>query len=151
MGARGGGFLATRFDVYEAACRDLVREHNPEHQPGGSTEAILRDAGLLCALHLLAGCTLSVLPRPDTLDLRELPPELMGLADAQTALRSKVFTQAAEPIHRSIAEFLAARAIAHRRGDCGAARAPRRRCRARSSRDPRWPRSSSAPDEPRGG
>lgn len=114
VGARGGGFLATRFDVYEAACRDLVREHNPEHQPGGSTEAILRDAGLLCALHLLAGCTLSVLPRPDTLDLRELPPELMGLADAQTALRSKVFTQAAEPIHRSIAEFLAARAIAQR-------------------------------------
>jgi hypothetical protein len=114
VGARGGGFPATRFEVYEAACRDLVREHNPEHQPGGSTDAILRDAGLLCALHLLSGCTLSVLPRPDTLDLRELPPELMGLADAQIALRSKVFTQAAEPIHRSIAEFLAARAIAQR-------------------------------------
>jgi hypothetical protein len=118
VAARGGSFPATRFEVYEAACHDLVKEHNDEHQQRrpaqpGLTEAILQDTGLLCALHLLSRCTLSVVPKHGTLDLRDLPPEL-GLTDAQIALRSKVFTQAVEPIHRSIAEFLAARAIARR-------------------------------------
>ncbi|MFG6457507.1 NACHT domain-containing protein [Roseateles sp. BYS96W] len=114
VSARGGEFPATRFEVYEDACAALVKEHNPEHPLGSQTEVLLRDAGLLCTLHLLAGCKLSVLPRSGTLDLRDLPPELLDLTDAQLALRSKVFTQAAEPIHRSIAEFLAARSIARR-------------------------------------
>ncbi|PTT93080.1 hypothetical protein DBR42_00705 [Pelomonas sp. HMWF004] len=118
VGARGGSFPATRFEVYEDACLHLAREHNDEHlerQPAqpGQTDDRLRDAGLLCALHLLSGCTLAVRRQDGALDISQLPKEL-GLTDAQLALRSKVFTRAAEPIHRSIAEFLASRAIAQR-------------------------------------
>ncbi len=116
VAARGGSFPATRFEVYEAACLDLAKEHNDEHlarlhaQPG-QIENRLVDAGLLCALHLLSGCTLAIRRKDGALDIEQLPKEL-GLTDAQLALRSKVFSQAAEPIHRSIAEFLAARALA---------------------------------------
>lgn len=118
VASRGGSFPATRFEVYEAACLDLAKEHNDEHlqrlpeQPGQVDERLM-DAGLLCALHLLSGCTLAVSRRDGALDIGQLPKEL-GLTDAQLALRSKVFTQAAEPVHRSIAEFLAARAVAQR-------------------------------------
>ncbi|MXZ73312.1 MAG: hypothetical protein F4Z04_17660 [Acidobacteria bacterium] len=64
----GRGWPASRLDLFEAACRKLVREHNDEHlaatqsSPGAQVatpqpteEALLDAAGRLCAVQLIAG------------------------------------------------------------------------------------------------
>ena len=114
----------TRAGIYEAACRQLAREHNTEHlaarQPlAGDMDRVLDDAGMLCALILLSGKR-GIVRRgtvtPDTVDLSELPVA-HACHDAAAALSSKVFAFEADvavPRHRSIAEFLAGRALAQR-------------------------------------
>lgn len=120
---RGGQWPRTRWDVYEAACERLVRETSEVHQAARPPKAgyhaeLLNTAGLLCALLLLSGKSAVVLRHAttSTLALEDLPPEL-DLPDAAAALATKVFIAPggqAQPRHRSIAEFLAARALARR-------------------------------------
>lgn len=123
---RGGQWPHTRWEVYEAACERLVRETSKVHLAARPAKAgyhaeLLNTAGLLCALLLLSGKS-AVVPRhatTSTLALEDLPPEL-ALSEAAAALATKVFIAPAgqpQPRHRSIAEYLAARALARRLDD----------------------------------
>ena len=120
----GGVWPDTRAALYEAACRQLAREDNEEHlavKPvqAGSIERLLHDAGLLFAVLLLSGrqgIALRGTASPEDVALSDLPSAL-NLHDQDAALRSKVFSTEANiavPRHRSIAEFLAAKALARR-------------------------------------
>lgn len=120
----GKAWPNTRAALYDAACRQLALEHNAEHlavkpAQAGSIERLLHDAGLLFAVLLLSGrrgITLRGSASPDDVALGDLSLAL-NLHDEDAALRSKVFsTQAsiAVPRHRSIAEYLAAKALARR-------------------------------------
>jgi hypothetical protein len=119
-----GAWPETRAAIYEAACRQLAREDNAEHltaQPvhAGSIERLLHDAGLLFAVLLLSGRQGIALRGAASLGdvaLDDLPTDL-NLHDQGAALRSKVFSMEANvavPRHRSIAEFVAAKALARR-------------------------------------
>ena len=120
----GEQWPATRQGIYDAACRQLAAEASTEHlalnpTAPGDIDHLLDDAGLLCAVLLLSNKRAWALgsggPR-DTVDLASLP-EALPLRNARTALASKVFTTVGgqcTPRHRSIAEFLAAKALAKR-------------------------------------
>lgn len=66
--AGGGGWPENRRDLFEAACRQMAREHNPEHvaaaesqgtipvsADGAAMEDVLDAAGRLCAVQLMSG------------------------------------------------------------------------------------------------
>lgn len=122
VSAAGQAWPNTRQEIYEAACRQLAAESSSVHlavkptQPG-DVDRLLNDAGLLCAVLLLsnqASWASRAGGRMGAVALSNLPP-VLPLHDARAALASKVFTTVAgrsTPRHRSIAEFLAARALA---------------------------------------
>ena len=106
--------------AFENACRELSMERNPEHrdarrsvgQPG--RDAVLRSAGRLSAFLLLTGkdgWTTTDTDKPDLLSLRDV--EDGGDRDELlAALESGLFagsTSCRTPVHRLVAEFLAAR------------------------------------------
>lgn len=118
-----GGRPKTRAAVYELACRELATERSDVHlsvKPlaPGSLDRILFDAGLACAVLLLSGKT--SFTRKQEAEGSAIPwhtlPAALQMHDPTEALASKVFAGAgdsvAAPRHRSIAEFLAAKAIA---------------------------------------
>ena len=119
--AGGNTWPSTRQGIFEAACRQLAIETADEHlavnppQPG-DIDRLLDDAGLLCAVLLLSNrpCWARQAVAPHgAVSLSDLP-EALPLNDARAALASKVFTTVAgcaAPRHRSIAEFLAAKAL----------------------------------------
>ena len=113
-----------RIETFEMACRQMVQEHNDEHQvaskPEGppSPDQLLDAVGRLCAIQLLsgvAGCSLRSNEASDdfpTLDRFDRDsPELL-----RCAVATKLFKGASVdhfvPIHRHIAEFLGARHLA---------------------------------------
>jgi hypothetical protein len=118
------GFPENKKDIYEASCRQLAREHSRVHlnvapPQAGDVDRLLNDAGLLCAVLLLSNRK-SVSSRggnaQNDVNLADLP-EKLRLQNPTGALKSKVFSTAAElstPRHRSIAEFLGAKALAKR-------------------------------------
>ncbi len=124
--ASNGGWPASRREIYMLACRQLAEEQSDAHRevrpPGpGDIDRLLDDAGLLCAVLLLSGRS-SLTRRAisagaaSTFAWQDLP-DAMKLQDARAALASKVFVTVADestPRHRSIAEYLAARAISQR-------------------------------------
>lgn len=111
----------TRRDIYQRACDQLAREHSQTHQAlnkpkQGATDQLLNDAGLLCAVQLLSGKNRVMSGHAETVDavgLADLPIEL-ALQDPSATLASKLFTGGTFPRHRTIAEFLAAQAVAQR-------------------------------------
>lgn len=125
--ATKGRWPDSRRDIYELSCRELATERSEVHRHArpfepGKVDQVLDDAGLLCAVLLLSGkasLTQDLEPKPSSIALHTLPADLR-LQDADAALGSKVFaTTAGEyaPRHRSIAEYLAARALAKRLQD----------------------------------
>ena len=108
----------TRTKTLDLACRKLVSEENPEHQIACSgtfnTKALLDGAGDLCALLLLAGKAGVTLP--GTMPDANHPPLDQVPRGNQQLLRrvvgTNLFTMPREgrlaPVHRQIAEFLAA-------------------------------------------
>lgn len=124
VAADGGDWPSTRKGIYEAACRQLATETSVEHRATkppkpGDIDRLLNDAGLLCAVLLLSNMQSFALRAGDPRDTVELSilPEALAFRNARAALASKVFTTVAgrsTPRHRSIAEFLAARALAKR-------------------------------------
>lgn len=113
-----------RATIYERACRDLALERSDAHREArppkpGEIDQLLDDAGLLCAVLLLSGktsFTRSVEGTPSSIALNDLPAAL-PIQDARAALASNLFSTAngqTTPFHRSIAEYLAARAVAGR-------------------------------------
>ena len=124
VAAGGDAWPLSRQDIYESACRQLAAETSTEHlavsppQPG-DIDRLLNDAGLLCAVLLLSNKLSWALQAGGPRDAVELStlPEALPLRNARAALASKVFTTVAgrsAPRHRSIAEFLAAKALAKR-------------------------------------
>jgi hypothetical protein len=121
--AERGSWPRTRSEIYAAACERLVRETSRVHLAArppraGHDAELLHTAGLLCALLLLSGKSAVVLrgATSSTLALEDLPVEF-ELPHAAAALATKVFVAPAgqaQPRHRSIAEYLAARALARR-------------------------------------
>ena len=118
---RGDAWPRSRRETFELACRTLLEEHNEDHRIATDDLDInvLFDAsGRLCLLQLLTGASGFRLhgasTSHDTLSITELSPPAPSLLRA--ALQSKLFQArpdgAIEPMHRVLAEFLAARHLA---------------------------------------
>lgn len=125
-----GGMPRSRGQLYEMACRSLVVEPNEvlrraKPMIGASVDTLLHDAGMLCALLLIADrvgfATTSPVAIGAVLALEDIPQEL-DVQSATAALATRLFVEAGNcrvPRHRTIAEFLAARSVAHRVSDRG--------------------------------
>lgn len=113
VGRDPSSWPTSRTAIYQAACRQLATEQNEEHRAEfrdrlPSVDKIIEEAGLLCALYLLAG--------EADLQMDRLPAALT-VENARMTLASKLFVGEGEsriPRHRTIAEFLAARALSSR-------------------------------------
>ena len=120
----GGEWPASRKELFEEACARMVREQNEEHRAAKALNNLpdpadlLDAAGRLCAVQLIsgaAGWTLhgeadEAYPEPDK--CRGYSLEVL-----RSALGTKLFKAVSDdnrfiPIHRHIAEFLAARYLA---------------------------------------
>ena len=112
----------SRSETFELACRRLIEEHNQEHRIAASeshnTDALMQEAGHLCALLLLSGRAGLTLPGTDP--NRDYPGvEQIPTPDQQLlrqVLRRAVFASPSDgrigTTHRQVAEFLAARYLA---------------------------------------
>ena len=110
---------STRQDTFRLACEKLTLESNSEHRAARrgrsiDTEALLLAAGGLCTIQLLAdisGFTEIGETPQDILALRSIG--LLGGRPASQALKTRLFVGIGEeqfaPVHRSVAEYLAAR------------------------------------------
>ncbi len=115
----GGKWPVSRKDLFEKACDKMVREHNEEHQDAHdsnnpfSSEQLLNAAGRLCAVQLISGAygyTRRGKPDEKYPALDQCDYDLAALRSAlATKLFKGVFNNRFVPIHRHIAEFLAAR------------------------------------------
>lgn len=118
------GWPQSRKEIYKMACDKLVRENSREHRNAKrenaiSPDALLDAAGYLCAIHLLSGIAGYALDEEvcdsqhhywNSLVARGLP--------LLPALKTNLFQKDGEeqriPIHRSVAEYLAASYLAVR-------------------------------------
>ena len=115
-------FPGSRTETFDLACRQLLHEHSDEHRLTTGEffgmDALMDAAGRLCAVQLLTGGQGYRLPggtaNPDFPNL-----ELMAAEDSgklHHVVRTKLFHAPSEshvaPIHRQVAEFLAARYLA---------------------------------------
>lgn len=127
--AEDGLLPASRTRTYQLACERMVAETNPAHRAAQRADIrpvgeLLTDAGLLFAVLLLAGAEAlshdsSMTASSGDIALEMLPPEL-GLQSPTVVLASQLFLADGErrlPFHRSIAEYLAAAAVARRVAD----------------------------------
>ena len=121
MADSSGGWPESRMETLESACRQLARERNQEHLTAGrprlAVDELLDAAGRLCAICLLsnhAGFAKATASHSDDyVPLQELPGSQEVLSETLT---TPLFTypddQCATPMHRQVAEFLAARHLA---------------------------------------
>lgn len=119
-----GRLPATRSDTFQLACEKLASEHNSTHRAHQrhqtpSTTELLNQAGMLCSVQLLSGAqALSFNGQTENGDVAidTLPLE-MPAEHRRQVLESKLFKvdgDRCQPVHRSIAEYLAARELARR-------------------------------------
>ena len=120
----GGDWPTSRADTFEKACLHIVREHNEEHLAAAKSRDVpppgelLDAAGRLCAVQLLTGAPgYSLLGNGGDSDY--LLPDQCGYEPPgflRHALATKLFRGQshgrATPIHRQVAEYLAARHLA---------------------------------------
>jgi hypothetical protein len=118
------GWPQSRKEIYGMACDKLVRENSREHRNAKrdsavSPDALLEAAGYLCAIHLLAGIAGYALDEEvsdgqhyywKNLAAHGLPL----LAALKTNLFQKDGEEQRIPVHRSVAEYLAASYLAIR-------------------------------------
>ena len=117
-----GVWPETRTQAFDMACRTLLAEHNEEHRiaspdPGGITD-LIEASGKLCAVQLLTGAAGYALPGAES-DQHFLGLDRLQGTDREIlsrSLESKLFESPTErrtvPVHRQVAEFLAARYLA---------------------------------------
>ena len=115
-------FPRSRTETFYLACRQLLSEHNDEHRLASGeffgTDALMDVAGRLCAVQLLTGSQGYRLPGgahdQDFPDLNRIAAD--GDYPLRNVARTKLFHTPLEsyvtPIHRQVAEFLAARHLA---------------------------------------
>ena len=123
----GGIWPETRMETFGLACQTLLREHNEEHQIAKSVDPDCTDisgmmsaAGQLCAVQLLTGSAgWYTLPGCGS-DREYLKLEQISGGNQSTFLHvldTKLFEAPSEvrvmPVHRHVAEFLAARYLAN--------------------------------------
>ena len=120
---RGGKLPDGRSETYKLACEKLASERNPFHRLARrpkpvNVDNLLGDAGLLCAVLLLTGSE-GFTDDANGGAGHEIPieglPADLGVQDAGIVFSSRVFSVDGDrrsPRHRTIAEYLAARAIA---------------------------------------
>ena len=119
----GGEWPNSRKETFQQASRMLARETNEEHRLGNATSSdtgkLVEAAGRLCAVQVLTGIAGFTLPDRATPDidypsLEEIEGEVAG--HSRQVLGTRMFVGASEgrfaPVHRQIAEFLAAHHIA---------------------------------------
>ena len=112
----------TRMQAFDMACRTLLGEHNEDHriaQPDrGGVSDLMNAGGRLCAIQLLTGAAGYSLSSKDSalhfVGLDQVPGQ--DRAILRSCLQSKLFETSTQrravPVHRQIAEFLAARYLA---------------------------------------
>ena len=117
-----GVWPETRTQAFDMACRTLLAEHNEEHRiaspdPSGITD-LIEASGKLCAVQLLTGAAGYALPGAES-DQHFLGLDRLQGTDREIhsrSLESKLFESPTErrtvPVHRQVAEFLAARYLA---------------------------------------
>ena len=124
----GGSWPESRLETFGQACRQMVLEHNEEHQAARESssiavhtptpEELLDAAGRLCAVQLLsgaAGYTFGLgqpsenYPAVDKCD--GINPNLLRFTRSTKLFRGESNNRFA-PVHRHIAEFLGARHLA---------------------------------------
>ena len=120
----GNKWPQNRKDIYEMACRQLVREESRPHRNAKrekhySPDALLDAAGYLSAIHLLSGIAGFALDEEASDKYHYCWKNLTGHGlPLLAALKSNLFQKDGEeqriPIHRSVAEFLGARYLAER-------------------------------------
>ena len=124
----GGTWPNSRRETFELACAKLVQEFNTEHQIANPDRPavfeLLDAAGRLCAVLLLTGHTgfeeAGQGGDPGFLELESIPAN--SRATLRLTLRTRLFESPMEdgrktvgrssPVHRQVAEFLAARYLA---------------------------------------
>jgi hypothetical protein len=122
--AQNGQLPDSRKGIYEAACHAMAQEHNDRHLEqqaltAGLVQHVLEDVGTLCALLLLSGqvaISKSARPAEEVMALPALPNDLV-MHNPTQAIKSKLFSTEGDlirPRHRTIAEFLGAKALAKR-------------------------------------
>ncbi len=121
-----GEWPGGRKETFEKACLTLAGEHNEEHlsiTPRQDPKRILDTAGRLCAVLLVSGASgcATITSKADDANKADANYPLMTDCgpsddDCRQAVSSRLFRHAqegrAEPVHRQIAEYLAARHIA---------------------------------------
>ncbi|MBK7490829.1 MAG: hypothetical protein IPI17_01675 [Nitrosomonas sp.] len=120
----GDEWPQSRMQVYEMACKKLIKEKNHGHRKAKReqtfSEDLLLDAvGYLCAIQLLSGVTGFSLDEERVDDQHPCWTELITSSfPLLTALKTNLFQGDGEelriPVHRTIAEFLGARYLASR-------------------------------------
>ena len=122
----GGTWPDTRMGAFELACEKLVRETNPEHRIANPNDPpaseLLDAAGRVCALQLICGLKGAALVDAAADDNFPAPDRFGADSTAlRRALPSRVFERTKygqrSPVHRNVAEFLAARHLAGLIGD----------------------------------
>ena len=121
---RGELWPETRRATYQLACERMAAEYNPGHRAakrGSATpcDELLVEAGLWCATLLLAGAEAITLDTISSQTTADIPTEaiatLLALRSPSAVLSSKLFLADGErrlPRHRTVAEYLAAQAVA---------------------------------------
>ena len=122
--AEKGIWPESRLETFEKACWHLARDSNPEHsiskrQSPLSFDQMLDTAGRLCAIQLISGSAGYSLDLDGANDDNPCPDAWNGESPVvwRQALSTKLFKADTDrsgrtPIHRHIAEFLAARHLA---------------------------------------
>ncbi|MFM9971626.1 MAG: hypothetical protein ACKVQK_24865, partial [Burkholderiales bacterium] len=125
VGRHPDNWPQSRTEIYRNACEQLLTEHSEKHlaERRGhlpSIERLMGEAGSMCALHLLsgiAGYAQEADKVSESVVRIDALPDVLDIPDAREVYASKLFAGDAgvrQPIHRTIAEFLAARSIARR-------------------------------------
>ena len=127
--ARGGRWPEGRREVFEAACLEMAREHNEEHRLAArpilqcalpDAGELVEAAGRLCAVQLIAGFEGYALgddsargdyPAVERCKYKR-PDRLRAALSTKLFKAARVGEGLFDPVHRHIAEFLAARHIA---------------------------------------
>ncbi|MFZ2540948.1 MAG: hypothetical protein WAW75_04140 [Gallionella sp.] len=118
----GNEWPQSRKEIYEMACRQLVREKSLEHrqakrEKNHHPDTLLDAAGYLCAIHLLSGIAGFALDE-DAADNQHYYWKNLTAHDMPllAALKTNLFQKDGEeqriPVHRSVAEYLGARYLA---------------------------------------
>lgn len=118
--ASSGNWPDSRLDTFESACWQLAQEQNQEHliaeEERFATEKLIDAAGRLCAICLLSNrmgfARKTPSHRAEYIPLRNLGKPQKALAAALSTCLFTYADQCATPMHRQVAEFLAARHLA---------------------------------------